>query len=133
LVALATLGILSARASDDGSAQTDIRSEMLSEYSYSGKPRAAAAPLPAPVPAPAPAAASAPDTVVRLPSYIVFESGRNGQLDTAFKAQAAASKQQAILDKLGIGVRVKSFGKHFGVGVVTVFYIPIAVFGGFSW
>jgi hypothetical protein len=128
------MGIPSARAGDDGAPETSIRAEMLSEYHYAGKAAAAnPAPAPSPAPAAAPLASAPAGDVVRLPSYIVFDSRQSEALGGVVKAQEADSRHQAIMDRLGIGVKTVPVGKHFAMGVVRVFYVPILVFGGFSW
>ena len=77
-----------------------------------------------------------PDVVI-LPDFVVGSSRREfDRLGKAVKAEVeqekSAQKQQAILNKLGIGVHGFST-KHISAGIVTVFYIPIFAGFGISW
>lgn len=74
-----------------------------------------------------------PDTdVVQMAPYRVQGNRVEKELHWRFAEAAKHAKDQAIADRLGI--RTYGFGyKHFGAGVVTVFYIPVMAGFGFSW
>lgn len=120
----------------DARQRTDWHAVLRSEVSFTP---------PAPMPPAAPAATAGmrdPDAAenvvpIPMPQYIVpgksFSAYNLGyDIRAEEKAGREEAKVSAVSKKLGIGAHTIGT-KHFQTGFITVFYIPVFVFAGWSW
>jgi hypothetical protein len=76
---------------------------------------------------------AAPDAdVVTLAPFHVNGDRVNQQLRVMYARQEKQQKEDLVMRRLGIGAHTVGY-KHFGAGVVTVFYVPVFAGFGFSW
>jgi hypothetical protein len=112
---------------------TDIRREMLSEYTF--RPPGSHAATQPPLPAAAPQSHSiwpAAADVVTMAPYTVRETSNTNALTASLTQEKAAAHTAMMMDKLGVGLHVLKVGK-VALFAGTIFYIPFVVGGGFSW
>jgi hypothetical protein len=136
-------GVLSAAAlaAGDGVPQAaaptpDMRSQMLSEFTFVPHPLVPAQPAPflvagsAPNPSPS---ASVPSDVVTMAPFTVLDTGRANELTASLAKEKTAAHTAMMMDKLGVGMHVVPVGKVLYLYAGTIFYIPFTAGFGISW
>ena len=110
--------------------QTDIRKELLAAYKF--EPRTEKPPETAPFLAHAVSQPEPQDLVDAAPQSVRNTKVMN-HLHAAVLQEQSDAKAALVASELGIGIKSVRVGKNFALGAVTVFYIPVAIGGGFAW
>lgn len=114
----------------------DMRSQMLSEFTYIPHSPVPAQPAPflfsGSAPAPAPTA-SVPSDVVTMAPFTVLDTGRANELTASLAKQKSAAHTAMMMDKLGVGMHVVPIGKNLCLYAGTIFYIPFTAGFAISW
>jgi len=111
---------------------TEIRSEMMSEYRFV-PPGSKPAALPTSLQSDSPPLRESPENkgdVVKMAPFVVRESGSPNAAYQSIEQESPAKAPATVASKLGIGQHDFTVGRTHAF-VVTVFYIPFLA--GFSW